>query len=276
MQHLLVPTDFSVAAGRALAAAVQLARPLKARITLLHAVELPPTATAVPELFVMKLLQAAKDQLQHLLRAAAQHAGQPPIRELLQVAPRRVALLAALAQQQPDMVLIGATLEQGGRVGSTVDWLVRVAPCPVLVLHTPLGPGPVRVVVFPTDFSALALHAGPTLRGLQVLFPVAVLHVLHMGTAEESLETLREQLALLVQQQGLAGCELAIITAADLRTGVAQFVQSVRADVLVLRVGAGGLGWLWPAGNLPVNAAPTWPPILTFRLQNEPVVDYSI
>ena len=276
MQHLLVPTDFSVAAGRALAAAVQLARPLQARITLLHAVELPPTATTAPEVFVVKLLQTAKDRLQYLLREAAQHDGQPPIREMLQVAPRRVALLAALAQQQPDMVLIGATLSQGGRVGSTVEWLIRMAPCPVLVLHTPLGPGPVRVVVFPTDFSALALHAGPTLRELQVLFPVAVLHVLHVGTAGESPETLREQLALLVQQQSLAGCELAIVTATDLRTRVAQFLQSVRADVLVVRVGAGGLNWLWPAGNLPGDATATWPPILTFRLQNEPVVDYSI
>ncbi|MDJ0367704.1 universal stress protein [Hymenobacter sp. H14-R3] len=276
MPHFLVATDFSAAAGRALAAAVQLAEPLQARITLLHAVELPPTAAAAPEVFVMKLLQAAKNQLQYLLREAAQHAWQTPIREILQVAPRRVALLAAIAQQQPDMVLIGATLGQGGRIGSTVDWLVRVALCPVLVMHTPFGPGPVRVVVFPTDFSALALHAGPMLRRLQVLFPVAVLHVLHVGTAGESPETLREQLALLVHQQGLAGCELAIVTAADLRTGVAQFVQSVRADVLVLRVGASGLGWLWPADNLTANAAPTWPPILTFRLQNEPVVDYSI
>ena len=276
MQHFLVPTDFSPVAGQALAAAVQLAQPLKARITLLHAVELPPTAAAVPEVFVMKLLQAAKDRLQHLLREAAQHTWQAPIREVLQVAPRRVALLAALVQQQPDMVLIGATLGRGGRVGPTVEWLVRVAPCPVLVLPTPFGPGPVRVVVFPTDFSARALHAGPMLRGLQFLFPLAVLHVLHVGTAGESPETLREQLALLMQQQGLAGCELAIVTAADLRTGVAQFVQRVGADVLVLRVGTSGLNWLWPAGNLPVDAAPTWPPILTFRLQNEPVVDYSI
>ncbi|WP_210521636.1 universal stress protein [Hymenobacter terricola] len=276
MQHFLVPTDFSGAAGRALATAVQLARPLAARITLLHAVELPPTADAAPEVFVMKLLQAAKDHLQHLLREAAQHAWQTPIQEITQVAPRRVALLAAIAQQHPDVVIIGATCGRGGRAGSTVDWLVRMAPCPVLVVQAPLGPGPVQTVVFPTDFSALALHAGPMLRGLQVLFPVAVLHVLHVATAGESPETLREQLALLVQHQGLAGCELAVVTAPDLRTGIAQFVQHMRADMLVLRVGAGGIGWLGPGDNLPAEAAPTLPPVLTFRRENEPAADYSI
>ena len=276
MQHFLVPTDFSAAASRALAAAVQLAQPQKARITLLHAVELPPTADAAPDVFVMKLLQAAKNQLQHLLREAVQHAWHMPIQEIMQVAPRRVALRAAMAQQRPDVVLIGADIGRDGQVGSTVDWLVRVAPCPVLVVQAPLGPGPVQTVVFPTDFSALALHAGPMLRGLQVLFPVAVLHVLHVGATGESPDVLREQLAQLVQHQGLGRCELAIVTASDLRTGVAQFMQHVRADVLVLRVGASGIGWLWPNEDVPVEAAPTLPPVLTFRLENEPMVDYSI
>ncbi len=79
MTHFLVPTDFSPAACHALAVAVQLARPLEGRITLLHAVELPPADDLSPDVFVMKLLQAATHQLQLLLRETTQHATEATI-----------------------------------------------------------------------------------------------------------------------------------------------------------------------------------------------------
>ena len=268
MMHFLVPTDFSPAARHALTCAVQLARPLGGHITLLHAVELPPAQDLAPDVFVMKLLQAAKHQLQLLLREATHHATEATIQELLQVAPRRTALLAALAQQRPDMVVIGSAAAPATS-GSTAEWLVRTAPCPVLLVSQPLGDGPVRTLVFATDFSVLALHAGPELRRLQALFPAAVLHVLHVGTVGQPAERLLTQLTQLVQQQGLADSELAVVTAASLRAGITQFTQQVQADILVLRVGATGIGWLWPTDEA---LAATLPPVLTFRLAEEIVV----
>ncbi len=271
MMHFLVPTDFSPAACHALAVAVQLARPLGGRITLLHAVELPPADDLSPDVFVMKLLQAAKHQLQLLLREATPYATEAIIQELLQVAPRRTALLAALTQQRPNMVVIGSAAAPAS--GSTTEWLVRTALCPVLVVRQPLSDSPVRTVVFATDFSVLALRAGPVLRQLQTLFPAAVLHVLHVGAVGQLAETLLSQLTQLVQQHGLADSELAIVTAPSLHVGIAQFAQQVQADMVVLRAGAAGIGWLWPTDEASAQALPALPPVLTFRLAEETGVE---
>ena len=265
MKHFLVPTDFSPAARQALAAAVQLARPLAGRITLLHAVELPAAGEVSPNIFVMKLLQAAKQQLQLLLREAAQHAAEATVQEMLQIAPRRPAILTAFAQQRPDVVVVGTAAT--ARPGSTTEWLVRTAPCPVLVVSHPLQCGPLRTVVVPTDFSDPARQAGPELRRLRAFFPAAALYLLHVAAPDAALEPLRAQLAGLGQQWGLAGSALAIVTATSPLGGIAQFAQRVQADMVVLRVGTRGAGGLWPGPAAP--AYPALPPVLLFRLDQE-------
>ena len=204
---------------------------------MLHAVELPAQNDHSPNVFVMKLLQAATHQMQDLLREVAPLAAGVALQEVVQVALRRTALWEEMAQQPPDLVVLG----ESGRPGSTPDWLIHKAPCPVLVVRHPLGPDPVRVVVFPTNFSVLASRAGSVLRQLQAFFPAAMLYVLHVGAVGDNSETLRHQLAILTQQQGLTGSELAVITAPSLRVGIAQFTQQVRSDMLVLRVGSAGL-----------------------------------
>ncbi|MVN77539.1 hypothetical protein GO988_14480 [Hymenobacter sp. HMF4947] len=262
MTHFLVPTDFSPVSHHALTAAVQLAQPLAGRITLLHAVELPPTPDLRPNVFVMKLLQAAKHQLQLLLREASQHVSQATIQELLQVMPHRTAILAALAQQ-PDMLVVGSAPTEP--LSHTIQWLLRTAPCPVLVVRHPISGSLVRTVVFPTGFSVRALRAGAVLRRLQAFFPAAACYLLHVGAAEQSAETLAASLAQLAQQVGLANCQLAVVVAANRRLGIAQFAQRVQADMVVLHVGAAG--WLWPISEDTENAR--LPPVLTFRLAED-------
>lgn len=271
MTHLLVPTDFSPVSHYALAAAVQLARPAAGRITLLHAVELPPTPDLLPNVFVMKLLQAAKQQLQLLLREASQHASQATIQELLQVMPHRAAIVAALAQP-PDVLVVGSA--PTGPLGSTIQWLLRTAPCPVLVVRYPISCSPVRTVVFPTDFSGRALRAGAVLRRLQAFFPAAVCYLLHVGAAGPSAERLAASLSQLAQQLDLANCQQAVVVAASLRLGIAQFARQVQADMVLLRVGPAGAGWLWPA---PESATGTeLPPVLTFRLTEDDEATVSV
>lgn len=272
MTHLLVPTDFSSTARHALDAAVQLARPLAGSVTLLHAVELPdveasPSPTeALPGVFVMKLLQTAKQRCQLLLREAAQHTAEASIRELLLVAPRQVAIQSAL-MPAPDMVVVGTTGTRTA-LGPTAEWLVRTAPCPVLLVRHPLIDCQIRVAVFPTDFSLPALQTGPMLHRMRAFFPTAALYVLHVSTPGKPSQGLATRLNELVQQLGLAGCRPAVVAAPSLGLGIAQFVQQVRAELVVLRVGSSGAGWLWPAVAAELTT-PALPLVLTFRLADE-------
>lgn len=270
--HLLVPTDFSPTAHHALNAAVQLARPLVGSITLLHAVELPVVEASssatepLPGVFVIKLLQAAKQQCQLLLREAAPYTSEATIRELLVVAPRQVAIRSALVPL-PDMLVVGASGAPAA-LTPTAEWLVRTAPCPVLLVRYPVVYSSVQAIVFPTDFSLLAHQAGPMLRRLRAFFPVAALYVLHVSAPGKPHPALAARLNELVKELDLTRCQPAVVAASSLGLGIAQFVQQVRAELVVLRVGSSGVDWLWPSAAAE-QSAPALPPVLTFRLADE-------
>lgn len=153
LKRILVPTDFSEISLQALEYAIELGKPFKASIVLLHASEpiyfATPGTLYAPSGNVVMLLREqrriAQEHLAHLARALEK---------------RRIPIQTMLASGSPHQVIVGAAKKVGadlivmsthGRggfshlfMGSVAEKVVRSASCPVLTVRPGKGAG-VRV-----------------------------------------------------------------------------------------------------------------------------------
>ncbi len=139
---ILVPTDFSTSAARALEHAIALAtRLVGSTIYLLHAYQLPivglPDGTAVPTAAIAtQLLVEAERQLAACV--AVHQASGVAIVPMLRQADPRAAVLAAIEELSADLVVMGTHGRRGVTrllVGSVAESVMRASPVPVMTVH---------------------------------------------------------------------------------------------------------------------------------------------
>ena len=142
-QKILVPTDFSEHADRALDYAIDWGRQLNAHLTLLHVIQSLPEAgidmgsglsAAHLETLEAELVQHMQGYLQRVEDAGVEGdivmAHGVPFDKTLEIVKAR----------QIDLIIMGSHGRTGFShllLGSMAEKLVRLAPCPVLVVRQP-------------------------------------------------------------------------------------------------------------------------------------------
>jgi nucleotide-binding universal stress UspA family protein len=138
-QHLLVPTDFSEYADGALDYAIELAKTLQARLTVLYVYYLPSLALGeVSPVVIDDTLQAmetnARQQAQKAL-ARVLRAGLQGDSVIVEGTPFQMIIDTA-KDKGADLIVMGTHGRTGLShvlMGSVAEKVVRLAPCPVLV-----------------------------------------------------------------------------------------------------------------------------------------------
>ena len=144
-QHFLVPVDFSNYSASALDYAIDLAKKLGARITLVHVIHamplgVPEAGVALPvsywqeiETEVSQMLEEQRKRIQHAgLRGETVVAHGVPFQEIIKVAKAKNA----------DLIIMGTHGRTGIShilLGSVTEKVLRLAPCPVLVTRGALS-----------------------------------------------------------------------------------------------------------------------------------------
>ena len=142
-QRLLVPVDFSEYANQAVEYAIGLASKLGVRLTLLHVIQSLPLAgidmgVTLPYAYIQDLEAEITNRMQAYLErvTAAGLEGEiavvhgVPFQEILETAKT----------QQVDLIVMGTHGRTGLQhvlLGSVAEKVVRLAPCPVLVVRQP-------------------------------------------------------------------------------------------------------------------------------------------
>jgi nucleotide-binding universal stress UspA family protein len=139
IKHLLVPTDFSETAERALFTGIDLARMFEARVTLLHVWSIPATAYSEGIYFpVDEVERAARDALEQVLeRARAQYGN---VDAMLRLGVDYVQILEVTKEHGVDFICMGTHGRRGISrllLGSVAEKVVRVSPVPVLTVRGP-------------------------------------------------------------------------------------------------------------------------------------------
>ncbi len=177
LSRLLVGTDFSDGAGRALRFAADLAGRLGATLDVAHVLESDaPTATAMAE--DRGALTAHLDA--HL------PVGTSAETTVLTGGAAAPALARHAAETEADLIVVGTHGRRGlGRLllGSAAEELLRMAPCPVLTFREAAGTrfpqGSLDAVLVPLDLSEASLKALPLAKALAAACE-ARLHLLHV------------------------------------------------------------------------------------------------
>ena len=138
--NILVPTDFSETADRALDYATALAAKLGARIHVVHVIGIP--SLGIPELglaltsvtidSLVRDHQAALDRLVDSRRNLATFSD-----VLLRTGDPRDMILQAADEVHADLIVIGTHGRRGlarALLGSVAEEIVRTAPCPVVTV----------------------------------------------------------------------------------------------------------------------------------------------
>jgi universal stress protein E len=183
--RIAAATDFSQAGSHAVERAAALAKLRDAGLLLVHV-----TPSLTFESFSTDLLAAlggpgyspeslSDEALDRLKRTAADVGARYGIRCDARVASGRPAhCIAAMADGEADLLVVGAHGDQSIHqwlLGSTTQKLLRLSPCPVLVVKRAPRFDYHRVLA-PTDFSAASRFA---LQAVDGLLPAAEVHVAH-------------------------------------------------------------------------------------------------
>lgn len=140
IRHLLVAHDFSETSDAALDYALGLAQKLGARVTVVHAYEIP--SHGAPEVLILatdwikQFEVVAREALEKVITGIRARGFEAEAALRKGAAWREIN--AEAAERKADLIVIGSQGRSGlARVllGSVADKVVRTAPCPVLVVH---------------------------------------------------------------------------------------------------------------------------------------------
>lgn len=154
MKHLLVPTDFSPNANKALEYATMLANAFGATLHILHAYTVPkPTGSLVSlaehiEQDIRDSMQVLKDQLEEELMNKARLETHTTRGETVQ------AITNAARKLQADLIIMGtqgASGVKGVFVGSVAHGIMRNTDVPVIAIPEQSPFKPIKKIVFAVD-----------------------------------------------------------------------------------------------------------------------------
>jgi nucleotide-binding universal stress UspA family protein len=138
-KHVLAATDLSDASAPALELAVSLAREAGARLTVVHACEIPVFPEGIPPVdWVTPVTAAAGARLDALVGGLRGRVGEA--RAVLEVGAPWEVILAAAAKAGADLVVVGTHGRRGlahAMLGSVAERVVRLSPVPVLTVRSP-------------------------------------------------------------------------------------------------------------------------------------------
>lgn len=143
IERILVPHDFSETADAALATALELAEKMHARVTILHAYEVPTYVFPESVVATADLVGQVRGAAEEALAGIKERATRPgvPLDTLLRQGVAWSEIVRAAKELGTDLVVMGTHGRRGisrALIGSVAEKVVRTAPCPVLTVH---GPG---------------------------------------------------------------------------------------------------------------------------------------
>jgi len=139
---ILVPTDFSETAEHGVQYALELAKALGAKVSLLYvyAIDTPESGGQAEEI----LRESEQDARNKLEKAAAKYREHAALLStLLANGDPSDAIVNTAGKIGADLIVIGTHGRTGVRrmlLGSVAETVLRAAPCPVLAIRLPLAP----------------------------------------------------------------------------------------------------------------------------------------
>lgn len=195
IQTILVPTDFSEKANRAIDYATLIASKTKARIVLLHVIELPHGTNIQQDKIRREHEKVSKPALKEAQeRAKLNLAGsKSKVESILRIGAAVTTIIQTAAELNADLICMGNRITTGLRrfvFDTTTSGVIDLTSCPVLATTSKLPEVKLERMIFATDFKENDLNVLKKATTLAKEFKSS-LHVLHIKTKPSFDEKLR-------------------------------------------------------------------------------------
>lgn len=242
MKKILVPTDFSPIANKALEVAVQLARPTGATIEVLNVNVFPVGAVgsyySVPGATLGSIddtwQEIMEDAKKSILELAAQYEDvkiKPVVEETTE------HFIQAILDHKADLIVMGSNGASGFKElleGSNSEEIVRLASCPVLVIKDENAIFKPKKVVFAVDLSK---HEQFIKKAIAMLpLQNAMCHFLFVDTDTQIVnypET-KARMQKLAEKYHLNETIFDITESVSVLDGILNYIEDVNADLVVM------------------------------------------
>ncbi|MER0442216.1 universal stress protein [Emticicia sp. W12TSBA100-4] len=241
MKKILVPTDFSPIANKALDVAVNIARYNGATIELLNVTVYPvqdintyyslygASGVSIDDAW-KNVLTEAKTELDELI------AKYEDVRINALVDESSDRFIDSVLNHKADLIVMGSNGAEGFKEffgGSNSEEIVRMASCPVLVVKGHKETFEPKKVVFTVDFT----HEQFLRKAMYHLpFKDAELHFLYVDTALKVVNyaEIKEKLQEMADRLKLSNCKFVIREATTVDAGILDYVEEIDADLVVM------------------------------------------
>lgn len=277
MKTIVVPTDFSDEAAKALPVAAQLARLFNAQLHLVHVLPrvVPNYSFQIHDVDALyrQALGQAEHRFEELKTIPCLSGLHLHTHVVSGVEP--VDLLQDVRFAGADLLVIastGATGLQEILLGSNAEHLIRRANMPVLVLKNPPAYIDLKTVVFASDFQNHYDSSIDFLRSLFDGFGYPTIHLLFVNTLSHFVPTHDSKPAMeaFAARYGLSGCTFNLVDEFDVEKGLLDFAKETKADLIVLGThGRRGLRHLLEGSIAEDVANHATIPVLTLPLRSE-------
>lgn len=247
MKKILVPTDFSEFADKALQTAVAIAQKVNAELFLLNANEMAVAALPIAEYYYydkekeQSYLQMVNESLDKTLQkiASDMDLGNIKVSTLVESGLLVDVIEEVCKREQIDLIVMGTQGATGMKemlIGSNTEKVVRNAPCPVLSVPNKAYTG-FQTIVFPTTLRPDQASAFKKLADMQQVFEGKI-HLLYLNNPahlpdNEAIISRKEEM---VNEAGLKNVEIFAgeQNVFDEENAILEFAKSQNADLIVM------------------------------------------
>lgn len=244
MKKILVPTDFSKQAKNALDLAIQLARMADAKIHVMHAVEFPvgglvdPVGVAAVPAYDHEFLDALKGKGEEKMAKFLDDFDQSKIEHTIEIGSVIANIDEQLARNDYDLVIMGTKGASGLKeffLGSNTEKVIRVAKCPVIVVHEKVDASKIKNIVFATLEKGFSEDLIMHIKQLQDLFK-ATLHIVRVNTPNNFERDIfaRPMLQKMADEQMLKDYTINIHNDIYEEDGIISFTNLIKGDMIAL------------------------------------------
>lgn len=282
MKKILVPTDFSPLAEKALSVATEISRKTKSEIELLHVIDSPNERDfsasgdtlhggGINDLFILKSIELAKRNFDKILNDV-KYVG---VRFITKIKGGNVYghLSDAIVKEKIDLIVMGTEGTTGLFKGifnkSNTEEVVMHADCLVLTVKDGQKDFKIRNVVFTTDFQDYSPLFIKNLTYLQELFDFK-LHILYVDSVLNHNDKMDEVLLhkeVFLKRFKISNFEFHVHKDFTEYTGIIAYAEKINADIIALSTHQQKGFWHWVGGLSEdlVNYANV--PVLTYKAE---------
>ncbi|AFK01559.1 UspA domain-containing protein [Emticicia oligotrophica DSM 17448] len=241
MKKILVPTDFSPIANKAIEVAVTIARYNGAMIELLNVTIYPiqdiNTYYAVYGASGISIDDAWKSVLEDTRKQMDEVIAKYPdikIRALIDESSDK--FVESVLNHNADLIVMGSNGADGFKEffgGSNSEAIVRMASCPVLVVKGEKEAFNLKKVVLAIDFT----HEKFLKKAMYHLpFREAELHFLFVDTSSKiiSYTEIKEKMLIMANKLGITNSQFVIQEATTVEDGILEYTEMIGADLVVM------------------------------------------